>query len=182
LLSLGIPGSATSAVLLGAFIMLGIQPGPRLFAEHADIAWGLIASMYLGNIMLLFINTIFISAFLWLLSKAQAVMPIVVSTLCVIGTYSVANSVSDIFLMLVFAGLGVLFKKLKIPPAPAIIALVLGGQLEFTYRQTLEYFRGNFFRSFERPLTGVIFALCGLLLVVAARKSYKRRKARVRAS
>ena len=182
LLSLGIPGSATSAVLLGAFIMLGIQPGPRLFAEHADIAWGLIASMYLGNVMLLFINTIFISAFLWLLGKAQAVMPIVVATLCVIGTYSVANSVSDIFLMLVFAGLGVLFKKLKIPPAPAIIALVLGGQLEFTYRQTLELFRGNFLRSFERPLTGVIFALCGLLLLVAARKSYRKRQERLKAA
>ncbi len=171
LLALGIPGSATSAVLLGAFVMVGITPGPRLFTDHADVAWGLIASMYLGNIALLIINTAFIPLFLWLLRISENTMPVIVATLCVIGSYSNQNMVSDILLMLLFTVLGVFFKKLDIPPAPCIIALVLGGDLEFALRQTLELFQGNFLLCFTKPITTVLFIVSAIFIVNAVRKT-----------
>ncbi len=178
LLALGIPGSATTAVLLGAFIMVGIQPGPRLFAEHPDVAWGLIASMYVGNVMLLIINTAFIPGFIWLLRISQKTLPVIVATLCVIGTYSVNNSVADVLIMLCFTAVGVFFKKLDIPPAPAVVAIVLGGQLEFAFRQTLQALRGDFAISFTRPIFVAVFIACVALLAMSASRSYKTYKAK----
>lgn len=159
MLSLGIPGSPTSAVLLGAFIMLGLQPGPRLFSNNPDIAWGLIASMYIGNVMLLLINTAFIPVFIWLLRISQKTMPVIVASLCVIGTYSIGNSLFDVLLMLIFAAVGVGFKILKIPPAPAVIAVVLGGDLEFSLRQSLAIFRGDFSRKVLKNIVQRVFLL-----------------------
>jgi len=178
LLALGIPGSATTAILLGAFIMVGIQPGPGLFTRNPDIVWGLISSMYVGNIMLLIINTAFIPLFIWLLRISQKTLPAIVATLCVIGTYSVNNSVADVFLMLIFTAVGIFFKKLDFPPAPMIVAIVLGSDLEFSFRQTLEMFIGNFGIVFTRPLSVAIYALSATLLIMSAVKSYRSHKAR----
>jgi putative tricarboxylic transport membrane protein len=178
LLSLGIPGSPTSAVLLGAFIMLGLQPGPRLFSNHPNIAWGLIASMYVGNVMLLIINTAFIPIFIWLLRISQSTMPVIVASLCVIGTYSVGNSLFDVLLMLIFTAVGIGFKKLKIPPAPAVIAIVLGSDLEFSLRQSLAIFRGDFTRMTERPIAMIAYAACLILLIVPLRRSIQSYRAK----
>jgi putative tricarboxylic transport membrane protein len=173
LLALGIPSSATSAVLLSAFVLLGIDPGPRLFSEHPQLVWGLIASMYIGNVILLIMNTLFIPFFIWLLRLCQNTMPFIVATLCLIGTYSVNYSVADIFVMLAFTGIGVLLKKLDIPVAPMVIAVILGNDLEFAFRQTLQYEQGSFYLSFMRPLTVVLYICSLVMLLMQARKSYK---------
>jgi len=173
LLSLGIPGSATGAVLLGAFMLVGIQPGPRLFTENPEVAWGVIASLYIGNVMLLLMNTMMIPFFVWLLRISQKSLPAIVATLCLVGTYTYQNSVFDIFIMLVFACVGICFKKLSIPAAPAVIALVLGQKLELSLRQTLSLFHGNFLTAAMRPITAAILAVCLLLLGLAIRSSVK---------
>lgn len=178
MLSLGIPSSATSAVILSGFVLVGIQPGPRLFMEHPDIVWGLIASMYIGNIILLIMNTLFIPFFIWLLRLCQNTMPFIVATLCLIGTYSVNYSVLDIFVMLAFTGVGVLLKKLDVPVAPLVIALILGNELEFAFRQTLQYEQGSFYLSFLRPLTVVLYTCSLGMIIMQIRKSYKAFKAK----
>lgn len=174
LLALGIPGSATAALLLGAFILVGIQPGPRLFTNYPDVAGGLIASMYVGNIMLLVINTAFIPIFIWLLHISQKTLPVIVASLCVIGSYALNNSLFDVFLMVIFTFIGIFYKKLKIPAAPTIIAIVLGGSLEFSLRQTLELFRGNFLLSFSRPICIFLYLISFTMISVAIIKGFNK--------
>ena len=162
LLALGIPGSSTTAVLLGAFILLGIQPGPRLFTEHADIAWGLIASLYIGNVMLFVQNTAMIPLFVWLLRVSQRCLPVIVTTLCFLGVYSINNSMIDVWMMLAFAALGYAFKVCDIPAAPLIIALVLGPAAENALRQSLVISMGSPWIFFLRPISGSLLALAAL--------------------
>jgi putative tricarboxylic transport membrane protein len=166
MLALGIPGSGTTAVMLGAFILLGIQPGPRLFTDHADVAWGLIASLYVGNILLLFQNTIMVPFFIKLLEISQRFLPVLVASLCFIGVYSVNNSMSDVWIMLVFAGLGYLFKMADIPGAPLVIALVLGSTAENALQQSLVLSMGSPLIFFERPISGT-FMLVAVGCLVA---------------
>jgi len=166
LLSLGIPGSSAAAILLGAFILVGVQPGPRLFETNPELVWGLIASMYVGNVMLILINTAFIPAFVYLLRISQKTLCVVVATLCVIGTYSLHNSLFDVFLMLVFTVVGYFFKELNIPASPLIIAIVLGGDIEFSLRQSLSLFKGNVSMFLGRPICVVIFIVCILLMAL----------------
>jgi len=165
LLALGIPGSATTSVLIGAFIVLGIQPGPRLFTDHADVAWGLIASMYVGNIMLIVQNILLVPFFIWLFVVSQRTLPVIVTSLCVIGVYSVGNSMWDIWLMLIFTVLGYGFKAAKIPAAPLVIALVLGSDTENALRQSLVISMGSPTVFFQSPICLVLFAIAGLSLL-----------------
>ncbi len=161
LLALGIPGSATTAVLIGAFILLGIQPGPRLFTDHADIAWGLIASLYIGNVMLFVQNTAMIPFFVWLLMVSQRCLPVIVACLCFIGVYSINNAMADVWMMIVFAALGYVFKICGIPAPPLIIALVLGPAAENALRQSLVISMGSPWIFFLRPISAT-------LLIIAA--------------
>jgi len=177
LLTLGIPGSATTAILIGAFIMVGITPGPALFSEHPDVAWGLISSMYVGNVMLIIITTAFIPFFIWVLGISQKTLPIIVASLCVVGTYSLNNSVFDVLLMLVFTVIGLFMKKLEFPVSPVIIAIVLGGDLEFAFRQSLQLFQGNIFMSFTRPICVVLYLLSLLLIALPVVGGIKKRLA-----
>lgn len=165
LLSLGIPSSGTSAVLLGAFVMLGIQPGPGLFAENPDVVWGLIASMYIGNIMLLILNTAFIPSFIWLLKISQRTLSVIVATMCFVGVYSLSYSMFDVWLMIFFTILGYAFKVYGVPGAPLVIALVLGGQMEYSLRQSLVMSMGSPSIFFERPISAVLVTLTLLILV-----------------
>jgi len=165
LLSLGIPGSATTAVLVGAFIILGIQPGPRLFSEHGDVVWGLIASMYVGNVMLLLQNILLVPFFVWILKISQSTLPVIVATLCVTGVYSVNNSLTDVWLMLIFTALGYGFKAARIPAAPLIIALVLGASAEYALRQSLVISMGSAGIFFTRPICIVLFLIAALCLL-----------------
>lgn len=178
LLSLGIPGSATSALLLGAFVLLGIQPGPRLFVDHPDIVGGLIASMYIGTVMLLVINTAFVSVFIWLLQISRKVIPVAVASLCVIGSYGLKNSMFDVLLMIIFTAIGIFFKKLRIPSAPMIIAIVLGRSMEFSFRQTMELFRGGFGQSFTRPICIALYLISAAMVLYALFSGAKSKPAR----
>ncbi len=175
LLALGIPGSSTTAVLLGAFILVGIQPGPRLFSEHADVVWGLIASMYVGNIMLLIINVAFIPVFVWLLKISKRSLPVVIATLCFIGIYAMNNQMADVWMMLAFTALGYAFKISDIPAAPLIIALVLGGGMEDSLRQALVMSKGSVALFFTRPISLVLLGASVLALAFPLIKGlYKR--------
>ncbi|MFC7400553.1 tripartite tricarboxylate transporter permease [Chelatococcus sp. GCM10030263] len=165
LLALGIPGSSTTAVLLGALVLLGIQPGPRLFTEHPDVVWGLIASLYIGNVMLLIQNTLMVPFFVWLLRVAQKVLPVVVATLCFIGVYSINNSMTDIWIMLVFAVLGYLFKLADIPASPVIIALVLGPIAENSFRQSLVISAGSPVIFVSHPISVTLLLLSAATLL-----------------
>jgi putative tricarboxylic transport membrane protein len=176
MLSLGIPGSSSTAILLGALIMTGIQPGPGLFSRNPDIVWGLISSMYIGNIMLVIMCIALIPVFLWLLKISQKTLPIIVAILCVIGTFSVQNSNFDVALMLIFALIGLFFKKLNIPPAPMIIPCILGSDLELKFRETMNLFRGDFGLILTRPIALVLFAICIAMIVYPVSKWIKETK------
>lgn len=166
LLALGIPSSSTTAVLLGALVLLGIQPGPRLFTEHPDVVWGLIASLYIGNVMLLIQNTVMVPFFIWLLRVAQGVMPVIVVTLCFIGVYSINNSMTDVWLMVGFSLLGYVFKTLEIPPSPLIIALVLGPMAEHSFRQALVISAGSPWVFFSHPISVTVLILAAMTLIL----------------
>jgi putative tricarboxylic transport membrane protein len=165
LLTLGIPSSGTTAVLVGAFIILGITPGPRLMTEHPDVVWGLIASMYVGNFMLLFQNILLIPLFIWLLKVSRNVLPVIVVTICVVGVYSLNNSMVDVWFMLLFTALGYGFKVAGIPGAPLVIALILGHDAEYALRQSLVISMGSPVVLFTRPICTVLFAVSAACLL-----------------
>jgi putative tricarboxylic transport membrane protein len=164
LLTLGIPGSSTTAVLIGAFVLLGIQPGPRMMTEHADVTWGLIASMYVGNVMLLAQNILLVPLFIWLLRVGRQVMPVIVACICVVGVYSIDNSMWEVWIMVIFTALGYAFKSAGIPAAPLVIALVLGQSAEYSLRQSLVISMGSPGIFFTRPICIVLFAIALLCL------------------
>ncbi len=128
MLSLGIPGSNSTAMLLGALIILGIQPGPGLVTRSPDIFWGLISSMYVGNILIVIMCLTLIPIFLFFLRVSQKTIPVIVATICVIGTYGSENAMFDVGVMFFFAIIGMFLKSLKFPVAPIVITLVLGSE------------------------------------------------------
>jgi len=126
MLTLGIPGSPTAAVLLGGLLIWGLQPGPLLFVEQKDFVWGLIASMYLGNVVGLIIVLTTVPWWAAILRVPFSIVGPIIVVICAIGAYSVHNAFLDIVLMLVFGVVGYVFKKLQYPLAPLELALVLG--------------------------------------------------------
>ena len=166
MLSLGIPGSGSTALLLGALIMVGIQPGPGLFTRNPEIAWGLIGSMYIGNVMLVIMCIALIPLFIWLLRVSQKTLPVIVALLCIIGTYGAKNSLYDVGIMFGFTILGLFFKFLNFPVAPLLIPIILGPDLEKTFRQSLSMFRGDLLLFSTRPIALVIFTLCALMIAL----------------
>jgi putative tricarboxylic transport membrane protein len=143
MLSLGIPGSPTAAVLLGGLLIWGLQPGPLLFVEKPDFVWGLIASMYLGNIAGLFVVLTCVPLFASILRIPFSIIAPVIIVICAVGAYTVHNAVFDVWLMLGFGFLGYLFKKLDYPMAPMVLALVLGDRAEDSFRQSMLISQGS---------------------------------------
>ena len=137
LLTLGVPGGGATAVLMGAFIMYGIQPGPLLFEKRPDLVWGIIDSMYIGNIMLLILNLPLIGIFVRLLYIPSGILYPLIVAISAIGTYAINGSVTDLYLILLFGALGYVFEKVDIPIAPLVLALVLGGIMEQSFRQAM---------------------------------------------
>ncbi len=165
MLTLGIPGSPTAAVLLGGLMIWGLQPGPMLFVEHKDFVWGLIASMYLGNIvgLLVVLTTVpYWAAFLRI--PFSVIAPVIV-VICAIGAYTVHSAMFDVVMMMVFGVVGYLFKKLKYPMAPMVLALVLGDMAEASFRQSMLLSQGSLSIFWSNGLVGGIFALAMLMLV-----------------
>jgi putative tricarboxylic transport membrane protein len=166
LLALGIPGSGTTAVLLGGLMMWGLRPGPLLFEKNPDFVWGLIASMYIGNVMLVVLNIAFIPAFVWALRVPYTIMMPLIILLCVIGTYALNNRVFDVGTMLVFGGLGYLMKKLDYSAAALTLALVLGPLAERALRQSLIISDAGVLIFFQRPIAAVLTSLALLAVAV----------------
>src|SRR5213083_726138 len=143
MLALGIPGSPTAAVLLGGLLIWGLQPGPLLFVEQADFVWGLIASMYLGNIVGLLIVLTCVPLFAAILRVPFSIIAPIILVFCAIGAYTVHNSNLDVIMMLVFGIAGYVLKKCNYPLAPLVLAIVLGDKAEESFRQSLLISRGS---------------------------------------
>jgi putative tricarboxylic transport membrane protein len=165
MLTLGIPGSPTAAVLLGGLLIWGLQPGPLLFVEQKDFVWGLIASMYLGNLAGLLVVLTTVPLFAAILRIPFSIIAPIIIVICAVGAYTVHNSMFDVYLMLVFGVLGYLFKKLDYPLAPLVLALVLGDRAEDSFRQAILGSQGNLGIFFSNGLVGTITALALLLLL-----------------
>jgi putative tricarboxylic transport membrane protein len=159
MLSLGVPGSPTAAVLLGGLLIWGLQPGPMLFVENKEFVWGLIASMYIGNIVGLLIVLTCVPLLAAILRIPFSVIAPVILVLCAIGAYSVHNSTFDIVLMLVFGVIGYILKKCGYPLAPLVLALVLGDKAEESFRQSLLASQGSLGIFFSNGLVATIMAL-----------------------
>ena len=164
MLALGIPGSPTAAVLLGGLLIWGLQPGPLLFVEQKDFVWGLIASMYLGNLVGLLVVLTTVPLFASILRIPFSIIAPVIIVICAIGAYTVHNAMFDIWLMLVFGVVGYLFKKLDYPLAPMVLALVLGDKAEDSFRQAMLTSQGEVSVMFSNPLVGSITGLALVML------------------
>ena len=160
LLTLGIPGFGTTAVLLGAFILYGLEPGAELFDTHPELVWGLIDSMYLGNVFLIILNLPLIGIFVRMLYLPPGILLSIILAVASVGIYSISNSTYDLYVLLFFGGLGYVFRKLKIPVPPLILGLVLGKLMEQSFRQALIISDG----SLKALVTGPI---CIILLILA---------------
>ncbi len=174
MLTLGIPGSPTAAVLLGGLLIWGLNPGPMLFVEQKDFVWGLIASMYLGNVVGLIVVLSTVPFWAAILRIPFSVIAPVIIVICAIGAYTVHSSMFDVALMLVFGVVGYLFKKLKYPLAPLVLALVLGDMAEASFRQAMLISQGSLGIFWSNPLVGSITGLAVLLLAWPALGAMKR--------
>jgi len=175
MITLGVPGSPTAAVLLGGLLIWGLQPGPLLFVEQKDFVWGLIASMYLGNIAGLVVVLTCVPLFAAILRIPFSVIAPVIIVICGIGAYTVHNSQFDIWMMVVFGVAGYLFKKLQYPLAPMVLAIVLGDRAESSFRQAMLVSQGDMSVFFSNALVGgltglAMFLLFLPLLTLAVRK------------
>jgi putative tricarboxylic transport membrane protein len=159
MLSLGVPGSPTAAVLLGGLLIWGLQPGPMLFVEQKEFVWGLIASMYLGNLVGLIIVLTCVPVLAAILRIPFSIIAPVILVLCAIGAYTVNNNTFDVVMMLVFGVLGYLLKKCNYPLAPLVLALVLGKMAEEAFRQSLLSSQGSLGVFFSNGLVGSIMVL-----------------------
>lgn len=159
MLSLGVPGSPTAAVLLGGLLIWGLQPGPLLFVEQKEFVWGLIASMYLGNLVGLIVVLTCVPLFAAILRIPFSIIAPVILVLCAIGAYTVHNNAFDIVLMLVFGVVGYVMKKCNYPLAPMVLAIVLGDKAEEAFRQSLLGSQGSLSVFFSNGLVGSIMAL-----------------------
>ncbi len=181
MLTLGIPGSPTAAVLLGGLLIWGLQPGPLLFVEQKEFVWGLIASMYLGNIVGLIVVLTTVPWWAAILRIPFSIIGPVIIVICAIGAFTVNNSMFDVYVMLVFGVLGYLFKKLKYPLAPLVLALVLGDMAESSFRQAMLLSQGSLAIFWSNPLVGSIAGLAVVMLVWplfgAAKSALRRREA-----
>lgn len=166
LFTLGIPASPTVAVLMGAFLMKGLVPGPLLFQEHPDVAWGVIASFYVGNIILLILNLPLIGIWVRVLQIPQSILIGIILALLVVGAYTINNSVFDIYVMLIFGVIGYILRKLDYPIAPIILALVLGPLMERSLRQSLELSQGSPLIFLQSPIA-VGFLLAAVLVLLS---------------
>jgi putative tricarboxylic transport membrane protein len=174
MLTLGIPGSPTTAILLGGMVIWGLDPGPMLFVEHKEFVWGLIASLYAANFFAVVINLAFIPAFLWVLRMPFTILAPIIFVLCIIGGYAPTQDMHDVWLMLVFGIVGYLMRKLNYPMAPAVLAIVLGPLAETSLRQSLLMSSGSFDIFFFRPISGVIMLIAIILLTMPLLHSFNR--------
>ena len=166
MLSLGIPGSATAAVMMGGLMIWGLNPGPMLFVEQKDFVWGLIASMYLGNVIAVILVLLTVPVFAALMRIPFFIIAPLIVIICTVGAYSVSNSYLDVVLMMGFGVLGYLFKKAHYPLAPLVLAIVIGDKAEDAFRQSMLMSRGSLAIFFSSALVTTLVLLGVALLVL----------------
>ena len=172
MLTLGIPGSPTTAILLGGMVIWGLEPGPLVFTDHPDFVWGFIASLYVANAFSLLINVAFIPAFIWVLKMPFTILAPIIFILCIVGGFVPTLDMHDVWLMLIFGVVGYLMRKLDYPMAPAVLAIVLGPLAEPALRQSLLISSGSFSIFFNRPFAAVIMTLAFILLILPVLRIY----------
>lgn len=175
LLTLGLPSNSVLALLFGALLLQGVTPGPLLATENPEIFWGVIASMYIGNVMLLALNLPLVGVFIRLLRVRIGVLSSVAVLLTLIGVYSIGNSTFDMGAVLAFGVLGFLLKQAGFEPGPLVLAFVLGSLLESSFRQALLLSNGSFGIFLTRPVSAVLLGVTVVLLAVAAARAWRRR-------
>jgi putative tricarboxylic transport membrane protein len=173
MLTLGIPGSPTTAILLGGMVIWGLEPGPMLFYTHKEFVWGLIAALYIANLASAVINISAIPVFLWVLKLPFTILAPIIYILCLIGGYAPTQDLHDVWLMLIFGVFGYLLRKLDYPMAPAVLAIVLGPMAEASVRQSLLMSGGSFTIFFTRPGSAVIMIIALLLFTAPLLKLIK---------
>jgi putative tricarboxylic transport membrane protein len=166
MLTLGIPGSPTTAILLGGMVIWGLEPGPRLFVDNQDFVWALIASLYAANLFAVLINIAFIPLFIWVLRLPFTILVPIIFILCVVGGYAPTQDMHDVWLMFGFGVVGYLMRKLDYPMAPAVLAIVLGPLAETSMRQSLLMSHGEFAIFFERPVAAPIMVVALVLFLL----------------
>ncbi|MBI1962147.1 MAG: tripartite tricarboxylate transporter permease [Candidatus Rokubacteria bacterium] len=168
LLTLGIPGNASIAMIFVALMIHGIQPGPLLFQQHPNLFWGVIASMYVGNLMLLGLNLPLIGFWVRLLKVPYAYLAVVVVIICIIGAYSISNTVFDVGVMLVFGVFGYLLRKGSFPAAPLVLAMILGRILERSFLQALQVSAADLSIFIEKPISAALLSVAALVMLTPA--------------
>ncbi len=176
LFTLGIPASPTVAIIMGAFMMHGLIPGPLLFKDHPTVAWGVIASFYIGNVMLLILNLPLIGIWVKLLKIPYGTLSAIILSFTVLGAYSVNNSVFDVLIMTLFGVIGYLLKKMDFPLAPAVLTLILGPMLERSLRTSLEMSQGSFGIFLESPVAVVFLVLTAVVLIAPSFSFFRKKK------
>lgn len=171
LFTLGLPGSPTIAILMGALIMNGLMPGPLLFKQHAAFVWAVIASLYIGNVILLILNLPLVGWWAKILKIPYQTLTVLILIFCIVGAYSLDNNLFDVGVMIVCGVLGYLFKKLDFPMAPAILTLILGPMLERSLRESLSISQGDFSIFFTRPISLTFLIITMIILITSGRKA-----------
>jgi TctA family transporter len=164
LMSIGIPENAVMALMMGAFIIKGIQPGPNMIVEHRDLFWGLVASMWVGNCFLVILNVPLVRYWLSVFKIPFSVLFPSILFFCCIGTYSINNNLNDVFITAVFGFIGYIFMRLKLDPAPLMLGFILGPMLEENFRRAMLISRGNFSVFFTHPISATLLALVALFI------------------
>lgn len=172
LFTLGIPGAAVTAILMGALMMNGLVPGPTLFTDNPQFIWAVIASFFVGNFILLILSLPFIPVWVAMLRIPYSILLTLVLTMCVIGVYTINNAVFDIGVMLMFGVVGYLFKKLDIPTAPLVLTLVLGPLMERGLRQSMEMSNGDLTILVTRPLSATLLGLAAAILLLSSLRAF----------
>jgi putative tricarboxylic transport membrane protein len=176
LLTLGIPANATMAVIFGALLIQGVSPGPQLVSQEPELFWGVINSMYIGNILLLIMSIPLVGLFVRILKVRATVLAPITVLITLIGVYTVNNDVFDIVLVIVFGAIGYLMKKLGFDPGPLVLAFVLGSLLEDSLRRSLLIFDGDATGFFTRPISGTLLGVFVLVAVLPlVRRAFRRR-------
>lgn len=176
MLTLGIPGSPTTAILLGGMIIWGLRPGPLLFSERPDFVWGLIGSLYIANFATLLINLAFIPLFVRVLTMPFTILAPVIYILCVVGGYAPTQTMHDVWLMFLFGVVGYLLRKLNYPVAPAVLAIVLGPLAERSLRQSLLASQGDITTFVTRPISATCVAIAVLLVLAPVYSKMRKKK------
>ncbi len=179
LLTLGIPGDATTAVMLGALMMLGMRPGPMLFKENGDIVYAVFAGLLLANVFMLLYGLFGVKLFARILTVPRTLLTPIIFFLCIVGAYAINNSMFDVWVMMLFGVIGYIMQKLKFPISPIVLALILGPMAEGEFRRALMMSQGSLSIFFTRPISAVLLVVTALSIIQTVIKQRKASKASV---